>query len=178
MPKLDKASLTGNEVTFDQDEIIVSKTDLDGKIVYGNRCFYRLAGLEEKQCLNVQHNIVRHPEMPRGVFDLLWRTIKSGDEIFAYVINRSSNGDHYWVFAHVTPSRDASGNIVGYHSNRRCPNRQVVESHIIPLYKQLSTVESQHSSPKDGLAASRKAIEDLLAEKKVGFNELMFSLGV
>jgi len=170
--------LTGHELTFDPDEIIVSKTNLDGKITYGNRCFYRLAGLEEKDCLDVQHNIVRHPNMPRAVFDLLWRTIKGGEEIFAYVMNRSSNGDHYWVFAHVTPSRDSSGNTVGYHSNRRVPNREVLKNHIMPLYDQLQQIENANPSPKDGLAASTKVITDLLAEKKVGFNELMFSLGV
>lgn len=178
MPKTDNVTVTGRERMFDPDEIIVSKTDLEGKIIYGNRCFYRLADLAEKDCMNVQHNIVRHPDMPRAVFDLLWRTIKGGSEIFAYVMNRSANGDHYWVFAHVTPSRDGSGNVVGYHSNRRVPNREVLNSHIIPLYKQLSTIEQQHTSPKEGLAASTKVIDDLLAEKKTGFNEFMFSLGV
>ncbi|MBO6788646.1 MAG: PAS domain-containing protein [Rhodospirillales bacterium] len=178
MPNTDSVHLTGHERTFDPDEIIVSKTDLDGKITYGNRVFYRLAGLEEKDCLNVQHNLIRHPEMPRAVFDLLWSTIKGGDEIFAYVVNRSSNGDHYWVFAHVTPSRDSTGSIIGYHSNRRVPNRKTLETHIIPLYKQLLTIEKQHASPKEGMAAAVKVVTDLLAEKKMSFNELMFSLGV
>ncbi|MGJ3259179.1 MAG: PAS domain-containing protein [Rhodospirillales bacterium] len=178
MSKPANVPLTGHERTFDPDEIIVSKTDLDGKIIYGNRMFYRLADLDEKQCLNVQHNIVRHPDMPRAVFELLWQTIKGGEEIFAYVMNRSSNGDHYWVFAHVTPSRDGGGNIVGYHSNRRVANREALNSHIIPLYKRLSDIEKQHTSPKDGLAASTQVITDLLQEKKTGFNELMFSLGV
>ncbi len=170
--------LSGVEVTFDPDEIIVSKTDLTGKLTYGNRTFFRLAGMDESECLGEQHNIVRNPTMPRAVFELLWNTIKSGNEIFAYVVNRSKNGDHYWVFAHVTPSYDASGNMVGYHSNRRVPNRQVLNEHIIPLYKNLLSVEQSASSPKDGLAASYKAVEDLLAENKLGFNEFMFSLGV
>lgn len=170
--------VTGNEKTFDEDEIIVSKTDLTGKLTYGNRTFYRLAGLEEEDCLGRQHNIIRHPHMPRAVFELLWNTLKSGEEIFAYVVNRSANGDHYWVFAHVTPSRDSGGNVVGYHSNRRVPNRQVLNEHIIPLYKNLLSTEQSASSPKDGLDASYKAVTDLLSENKVGFNEYMFSLGV
>jgi len=170
--------LTGVERTFDEDEIIVSKTDLSGKITYGNRTFYRLAGLQEKECLGVQHNLIRHPQMPRAVFELLWNTLKDGKEIFAYVINRSSNGDHYWVFAHVTPSYDSGGNITGYHSNRRVPNRQVLTEHIEPLYKNLLEVEQTASNPKDGLAASYQAVADLLTKKKVGFNEFMFSLGV
>lgn len=170
--------LTGHERTFDPDEIIVSKTDLTGKITYGNRTFFKLAGIEEKDCLGVQHNLIRHPDMPRAVFNLLWQTIQGGDEIFAYVVNRSKNGDHYWVFAHVTPSRDSSGNIVGYHSNRRVPNRRVVEEHIVPLYKTLLEVEKSAASPSEGMDKSTRAVFDLLAEKKMNFNELMFALGV
>ncbi len=170
--------LTGVEKTFDTDEIIVSKTDLTGKLTYGNRTFLKLAGYSEKECIGTQHNIIRHPEMPRCVFELLWETIKSGNEIFAYVINRSRNGDSYWVFAHVTPSYDGSGNTVGYHSNRRVPNKQVVTQHIVPLYKKLLDVEKSNSNPKAGLEAAFGAVKDLLNESKVNFNQFMFSLGV
>ena len=172
------SKLSGVEKHFDADDIIVSKTDLTGKITYGNRTFFRLAGLTEAECLGVQHNLIRHPHMPRAVFELLWKTLEAGEEIFAYVVNRSANGDHYWVFAHVTPSRDGSGNIVGYHSNRRVPNRQVVDEHIVPLYETLLNVEQSASSPKDGLSSSFQAVQDLLTEHKMGFNEFMFSLGV
>ncbi|MBT3911191.1 MAG: PAS domain-containing protein [Rhodospirillaceae bacterium] len=169
--------LTGIEKVFNADEIIVSKTDLTGKITYGNRIFYKMAGLNEKDCLNTQHNIIRHPDMPRAVFELLWNTLDDDKEIFAYVVNRSGNGDHYWVFAHVTPSFDGSGNKVGYHSNRRVPNKDVISKHIEPLYKNLMEIEKSAASPKDGINASYQAVVDLLAEKKLGFNELMFALG-
>lgn len=170
--------VTGNEQTFDKDEIIVSKTDLTGKLTYGNRLFYRLAGRDEKDCIGQQHNIIRHPHMPRAIFELLWSTLKDSREIFAYVVNRSANGDHYWVFAHVTPSRDASGNIIGYHSNRRAPNVQVLSTHIQPLYKKLLETEQAAATPKAGLEASQKLVLDMLDESHLGFNELMFSLGV
>lgn len=171
-------SLTGVEKNFGTDEIIVTKTDLKGKITYANRTFYKLAEYREKEIIGSQHNIIRHPKMPRCVFKLLWDTLKSGKEIFAYVNNRSKNGDSYWVFAHVTPSFDGSGNAIGYHSNRRVPNKQVLSQHIIPLYKKLLAVEAANSSPKDGMEAAFGAIEDLLKESKVTFNQFMFSLGV
>ncbi len=170
--------LTGREKAFGDDEIIVSKTDLTGKLTYGNRTFYRMAGLSEKECLGEQHNIIRHPEMPRCVFDLLWSTIKDGKEIFAYVNNRSANGDNYWVLAHVTPSFDASGNITGYHSNRRNPNRQVIDNHIVPLYRDLLAIENAASSPKQGLKDGYTKVVGLLDDLKMGFNEFIFSLGV
>ncbi|MEQ8335687.1 PAS domain-containing protein [Nisaea sp.] len=161
-----------------QDELIVTKTDLDGKIRYANRTFYKFADYEPVECIGVQHNIIRHPEMPRTVFKLLWDTIKSGEEIFAYVNNRSKNGDYYWVFAHITPSRSADGSIIGYHSNRRAPNRNVLHNHIQPLYTQLLDIERNSTSPKDALAAGETHIHDLLKSKGMSFNEFMFALGV
>jgi len=101
--------LTGVERFFDADEVIVSKTDLKGRITYANRVFQRVAGYGEAELMGAPHSIVRHPAMPRCVFKLLWDTLEAKQEIFAYVINRARNGDHYWVFAHVTPSFDAGG---------------------------------------------------------------------
>ena len=100
---------TGIERFFEEDEIIVSKTDPKGVITYANRVFLRIAQYEEEEILGAAHNIIRHPDMPQCIFDLLWKTIASGQEIFAYVKNMAKNGDHYWVFAHVTPTFDSAG---------------------------------------------------------------------
>lgn len=90
---------TGVERRFGEDELIVTKTDLKGRITYCNEVFVRMSGYTEQECLGEPHNIIRHPDMPRCVFKLLWDTIQGGQEIFAYVLNLSKNGDHYWVLA-------------------------------------------------------------------------------
>ena len=148
-------SLSGVERFFDDDEIIVSKTNLKGHITYANRVFMKLADCSERELLGEPHAIIRHPAMPRCIFKLLWDTIQGGNEIFAYVLNRSKNGDEYWVFAHVTPSFDGSGNISGYHSSRRVPERRILNETIIPLYKSLLEEEERHQSRKDGKALAR-----------------------
>lgn len=168
--------LTGVERFFDDNEIIVSKTDEKGRLTYVNDVFLRLADYTEKQCLGQPHSMIRNPEMPRCIFKLLWDTIQDGREIFAYVVNRSANGDHYWVLAHVTPSRDNNDNIIGYHSNRRTPNRQILDSTIIPLYKQLLAEEQRHANSKDGMEASMKMVTDLLEDKGVEYGEFIAGL--
>jgi PAS domain S-box-containing protein len=167
---------TGNEIFFRDSEIIVSKTDMQGKIIYGNKLFYDIAGYTESECSNKPHSMVRHPDMPRSVFQLLWDTIQSGQEIFAYVKNRAKNGDHYWVLAHVTPSYDDSGNLVGYHSNRRTPNRQALESSIVPLYKQLLKEEQRHGSRKEGCRAGVEFLNKVLQTKGVTYDEFIHTL--
>ena len=167
---------TDRERTFREDEIIVSKTDLKGRITYANEVFQRVAGFDESELVGAPHSIIRHPDMPRCVFKLLWDTIEAGQEIFAYVKNMAKNGDYYWVFAHVTPSFDAGGNVLGYHSNRRVPKRQAIDDTIVPLYRSLLAEESRHADRKAGLASSCHMLETLLKERKIGYDELVFSL--
>ncbi len=169
-------SLTGKEVTFGEDEIIVSKTDLKGRITYANDVFLRIAGYTEAEILDQPHSIIRHPDMPRCVFKLLWDTISAGSEIFAYVINRSKNGDHYWVLAHVTPSFDANKTIIGYHSNRRVPDRQTLERVIIPLYRDLKKREDAFENRKDGMNAAFDDITALLQGKGVAYDEFIATI--
>ncbi len=167
---------TGVERFFDKDEMIVSKTDLKGRLTYSNRVFLRLAGYKEHEVLGTAHSIIRHPDMPRCVFKLLWNTLEAKKEIFAYVINMSKNGDHYWVLAHVTPSFDRDGNVSGYHSNRRVPDRNVVDNTIIPLYQQLLKEEQRHKNGKEGMNSAYQTLLTLLQEKGVGYDEFIFSL--
>ncbi len=170
-----EVTLTGVERFFSEQELIVSKTDTKGRITYSNRTFRTLADYSEDALIGKPHNIIRHPEMPRCVFKLLWDTIGAGREIFAYVVNRSRNGDHYWVFAHVTPSSDTQGQIVGYHSNRRVPRRSAIDV-VTPIYRQLLEIEARHADQKAGIAASLDAMVGLLKSKGVSYDQFIFSL--
>ena len=166
---------TGRESPFTEDEIIVSKTDLKGRLTYANDIFLRVSRYTAKEIIGQPHSIIRHPDMPRAVFRLLWDTLADRREIFAYVKNMAKTGDHYWVFAHVTPSFDAKGQITGYHSNRRVPDRAMLESAIIPLYAEVLKIERSHVNGKEALAAGYKALTDFVASTKVSYDELMFS---
>ena len=119
--------------------------------------------------------MIRHPDMPRCVFKLLWDTIQKGNEIFAYVKNMAKNGDHYWVFAHVTPSLNASKQIIGFHSNRRLPDRQQIQT-ADALYRLLKREEDSHADWKKGMAASTELLKKALAEKKMEYDEFVFSI--
>ncbi len=173
---MESVTCTGSERFFGDNDIIVSKTDLKGRVIYGNRIFLNIAGYTEKEIIGQPHSIIRHPDMPRCVFKLLWDTIQTGQEIFAYVINRASNGDHYWVYAHVTPSFDKNGSIISYHSSRRVPNRDIVDNTIIPLYRQLLDKEQEHQNRKQGMVASHDMVVGLLAQHNVQYDEFIASL--
>lgn len=149
-----KIQPNNTERSLADDEFIVSKTDTKGRITYANRTFMKLAGYSEHQLLNVQHNIIRHPDMPRGAFRLVWSTIEQGQECFAYVKNLSSDGSFYWVFANITPDYDENGHLQGYFSVRRKPTQSAINT-IVPIYQEMLAIEARspvQTAPDDSIA--------------------------
>ncbi|MBK8161473.1 MAG: PAS domain-containing protein [Rhodospirillaceae bacterium] len=166
---------TGVECPYREDELIVSKTDLKGRITYANSVFQRLSKFPLEELVGAPHSIIRHPDMPRCVFKLLWDTIEAKEEIFAYVLNMAKDGDHYWVFAHVTPTFDVNQNIIGYHSNRRKPDLAQIEK-VKPLYAALLAEENRHDSRKDGMLRAYDMMLNLLRDKGQDYDEFIFSI--
>ncbi|MFA5427861.1 MAG: PAS domain-containing protein [Sulfurimonas sp.] len=152
------------------EDFIVSKTDLKGRIVYSNQIFMDMAEYTEDELLGKPHSIIRHPDMPKAVFRHLWNVIPTKQEIFAFVINKTKNNNDYWVYANVTATVDLNGKIVDYYSVRRKPNPKALAV-IIPLYKKMLEVEKS-----SGVDASFKVLTDILAEKGVSYDELVISL--
>jgi PAS domain S-box-containing protein len=173
---LARARPTGKERHFGADELIVSKTDLKGRITYANGTFLDIAGYDEEEILGQPHSIIRHPDMPRCVFALLWSEIEAGREIFAYVVNLAKNGDHYWVYAHITPSFDRHGKITGYHSNRRVPEAGVVEKTIKPLYAALRKIEESQPNRKDGMHMAARAMAQKVKDMGLEYDQFVQSL--
>lgn len=168
-------SPSGVERSFGAHEVIVSKTDLKGRITYANPVFCRVSAMAEADVLGRPHNVIRHPDMPRGIFRLLWQTLVAGDEIFAYVVNLAADGAHYWVLAHVTPSLAADGSVVGYHSNRRRPSPEAVRA-IWPIYQDMLRVEAAHAHAGDAADAGLAALQGLLADRGTSYEEFVWSL--
>lgn len=157
-----------------EDDFLVSKTDLKGRITYGNRIFIEYSGYSEAELLGKQHNIVRHPDMPRGVFKFLWDTVQAKQECFAYVKNRSKDGGFYWVFANVTPSFNAQGEIEGYFSVRRKPRASGIAV-VSGLYRQMLE-EERRAGPKDACAASLALLTQALTQQGVSYESFILSI--
>lgn len=139
------------ERTFSDNSILLSTTDLKGRVTYANDDFCQIAGFSKGELLGHGHNIVRHNDMPKAAFENLWQTIKQGKSWMGPVKNHCKNGDHYWVNAYVTPIKDGQGNIFEYQSIRTKPNREVVNraeksyqqinSQQVPFWQKLTNVD-------------------------------------
>ena len=158
------------EHMVEESAFLVSKTDLKGRITHRNEPFLKIVGAKQAEVLGKPHNIIRHPDMPRAIFKLLWERIKNKEEIFAYVKNKSFDGGYYWVFANITTSLDVQNNPVGYYSVRRKPNPKAIEI-IEPIYQKLLSVEKS-----GGMDASMKFLTEFLKEKNISYDEFVNNL--
>jgi aerotaxis receptor len=138
----DNGPVTGREQGYDAAAMLVSMTDLKGRVTYANPAFVQVSGFSPDELLGKAHNVVRHPDMPPEAFEDMWRTIAGGKPWTALVKNRCRNGDHYWVRANVTPVVER-GEAVGYLSVRTQPSRDDV-----------AVAESLYAAIREGRARS------------------------
>jgi len=122
-----------------EDGLIVSSTDLKGIITYANRKFCEIAGYKKQELVGKNHNIVRHPDMPKAAFKDLWDTVSAGKEWTGIVKNLRKDGKYYWVYSHIAPVFNDDV-ISGYTAARRPASQNEIEESI-PLYRSLCEKE-------------------------------------
>ena len=175
LSKLDAPkTITNDEKVMSENDFIVSKTDTKGYITYCNRIFVNMAGWSRKELIGANHNIIRHPHMPKIAFKILWDLIQAKHEFFGFVKNLRKDGGYYWVLAYITPDLDLNGNIIGYTSFRKKPSRKGIET-IEPIYKQLVDAEKSGgiSASYELLKKLLKADDETVVDK---YHELVFNL--
>ncbi len=165
---------TQREVRLADDDLIVSKTDSTGRLTYVNRTFMRISNYPEHALLGQQHNLVRHPDMPRGVFRLMWETLKAEREFFGIIKNMTSDGDFYWVFANVTPDHDQGGGVSGYFSVRRSVPLAAVAA-ASELYTRMLQLE-RSAGPATAPEASLAWLRRTLTERQTTYERFVLGL--
>ena len=163
-------NITQNEKQLDENDFIVSKTDTQGKIIYCNEIFAKMAGYSPADLIGANHNLIRHPDMPRVAFKHAWNLIQNKKEFFGFVKNLCADGSYYWVFTYITADIDSSEKIISYTSVRRKPPRSAINK-IIPLYKLFLDAEKN-----GGVSASEKLLNDYLDKNKVEYDEFIIDL--
>jgi len=159
------------EIELDPKRYIVSKTDAKGVITYGNDYFVEVAGYSEAEMIGQPHNIIRHPDMPKIVFKLMWDRIKQGKNIMAVVKNLAKDGRYYWVVTEFEAKMDPlTGEPITYTAFRKAAPKKAVEA-IIPIYKKLIEIEAE-----GGMEASEAYLKGFLEEKGKTYDEFIDEL--
>ena len=175
LSKLDAPkNIKNEEKVMGDNDFIVSKTDTKGFITYCNRIFVDMAGWTRNELIGANHNIIRHPDMPKIAFKIVWDLVSSKQEFFGFVKNLKKDGCYYWVLAYITADEDLNGNIIGYTSFRKKPSRKAIET-ITPIYQALVNAEKSGgmNASYDLLKKTLNASDENIIEK---YHELVFNL--
>lgn len=159
------------EVSWDKTQVIMSKTNAFGIIEYANEVFVDVSGYEDYELMGQPHNIIRHPDMPKVIFKVLWENLKNGKNFHAIVKNLAKSGRYYWVITDFEISCDENDVIVNYFARRQAVPQEVVALHIEPLYKKLLQIEAA-----SGVEFSEKYLIGFLEEKKKSYVEYIKEL--
>ncbi|WP_299618330.1 PAS domain-containing protein [uncultured Tenacibaculum sp.] len=128
------------EIKWNKDKIIVSKTDPFGTILYANDVFTEASEYSKVELVGEPHNIIRHPDMPKVAFKVLWQALKAGKNFHAIVKNRTKSGKYYWVITDFETDKNEKGEITGYTARRKAVPNSVIKK-IEPIYKTLLEIE-------------------------------------
>ena len=158
------------EIEFSKKKFIVSKTDVEGNILFVNKNFCELSGYTEVELQGISHNILRHPDMPKAIFYMMWKSLLAGMEISAVIKNVSKSGQYYWLISDFSMQRDSYGKLTSFSSfNRIAPNH--VSETMASLYSTMLAVEK-----KEGIEGSLRYLENYLDEQAMGYNEFLENL--
>ncbi|MBE7629213.1 PAS domain-containing protein [Tenacibaculum piscium] len=142
--------IINEEIKWDKTQTIISKTDASGTILYMNDAFEAVSEYNKIELIGEPHNIIRHPDMPKIIFKVLWENLKGKKNFHAIVKNLTRTGRYYWVITDFTIDKDEKGNVVGYTGRRKALPNSVVEK-IAPLYKTLLEIEKVKGEPASKL---------------------------
>ena len=160
-----------HEIKLSPKRYIVSKTDPKGIIEYGNDYFVEISGYSEKELIGQPHSILRHPDMPKVAFKLMWERIKKGQNFIAIVKNLAKDGSYYWVVTDFETKMDPITNeIISYTAFRKAAPQKAIDA-IIPIYKKLLEIEKE-----GGMEASEKYLRGFLEDKNTTYDKFIDEL--
>ena len=155
------------EIIFSKKKFIVSKTDVEGNILFVNQSFCDVTGYKYEELVGEPHSVLRHPHMPKAIFYMIWKSLLAGMEVSAIIKNVAKNGKYYWVIADFSMQRDKYGQLETFSSFKRfAPEHVSIE--IQELYNGMCYAER-----KNGMEGSLRHLETFLEEKQLSYNEYL-----
>jgi len=168
---LQQPTPVNHEIKLNNKRYIVSKTDAAGIIEYGNDYFVEISGYTEAELIGKPHSIVRHPDMPKVVFKMMWDRIKHAQNIMAVVKNLSKDGSYYWVVTEFEPKVDPITNeIISHTAFRKAASQEAIDT-MASIYQKLIEIEKD-----GGMEASEKYLRGFLEENNTTYDDFINNL--
>lgn len=169
MTKKNQSIPKNNEIILDPSKVIMSKTNRKGVIQYANNYFLEVCQYSENEILGKPHNIIRHPDMPKVIFKVMWEKLHKGENLFAVVKNLTKDGSFYWVVTKFETTYDKDENIISYYARRKAvPKkiREITES----IYEKILAIE------KYDIELAEKTFYEILKNENLSYDDFFLEL--
>ena len=161
-------SNTSKQIKLDPLQPIVSRTDLRGNIKYTNHYFKQITGYTDDELIGRPHNIVRHPDMPKIIFTLMWQRLKENQNILVLIKNRTKDGNYFWITTSFkTTHSEVTKEENGYMAITHAAPAQAIKE-IEALYEKLLEIEKS-----EGEVASIKYLLDFFEANDTNYDEYL-----
>ena len=167
LTKKDRPTPINKEIIIPDDQVLISVTNPKGIITEVNEIFSQISGYTEDELVGSSHNVIRHPDMPKIMFKIVWNHIMDKENVMAVVKNLAKDGRYYWVVTDFVTQVDADRNIVNYTAYRR-PVHDKVKQAVIPLYKALCAIEDVA-----GMNAAENFLNDYFEERDTNYDDMV-----
>ena len=141
IPTIERPTPIDREVQWDKTKTLISETDVKGTITNVNDVFCAVAHYSASELIGQPHNLIRHPDMPKLIFKLLWDNLKVGNNFVGVIKNLAKTGGYYWVVTDFEMRRDAMGNITHYIGRRKSVPEAAINNYLAPFYESLLKME-------------------------------------
>ncbi|WP_315542609.1 PAS domain-containing protein [Capnocytophaga leadbetteri] len=141
IPTIERPTPIDREVQWDKTKPLISETDVKGTITNVNDVFCAVAHYSASELIGQPHNLIRHPDMPKLIFKLLWDNLKVGNNFVGVIKNLAKTGEYYWVVTDFEMRRDAMGNITHYIGRRKSVPEAAINNYLAPFYESLLKME-------------------------------------
>ena len=141
VPTIQRPTPIDREVQWDKTKTLISETDVKGTITNVNDVFCAVAHYSASELIGQPHNLIRHTDMPKLIFKLLWDNLKVGNNFVGVIKNLAKTGEYYWVVTDFEMRRDAMGNITHYIGRRKSVPEAAINNYLAPFYESLLKME-------------------------------------
>ena len=169
------ASPTREEAKFQSNEIMVTQSDLTGKLIYCNDTYCRVMEITTAEARGQSIDFCWHPDMPRSLLKRVLASDPNGLELFLYIKHMTKSGKFIWVLAQISSLYDQNNEHIGFNSIRRHVKPEVVQ-HISDLYRSLQSEEQRHADPEAGIAAGEALLDAMLADQGHDYPQFIWSI--
>ena len=171
IPTIERPTPIDREVQWDKTKTLISETDVKGTITNVNDVFCAVAHYSASELIGQPHNLIRHPDMPKLIFKLLWDNLKVGNNFVGVIKNLAKTGEYYWVVTDFEMRRDAMGNITHYIGRRKSVPEAAINNYLAPFYESLLKMEKI-----GGVELSSRFLKNYLTKQGKDYIDFVISI--